>query len=94
MPAVAVGDEMDAYDAVFEPHGNFIGWVGIVSVLMADVIQQVLQHCGYLPFVYTNVLVGFAKFTCPCPYIGIHAFMHHADELFRKNGIRLKGTPQ
>jgi len=27
MPAVAIWETIDAYDAVFEPHGNFIWWV-------------------------------------------------------------------
>jgi hypothetical protein len=85
---------VDKAKRIILEHGNFIGWVGIVFVPIADVIQQVPQLGGYLPFVYTNVLVGFAKLTCPCPYIGIHAFMHHADELLCKNRFRLKGTSQ
>lgn len=75
MPAVAIGKAMDTYNAVFEPYFNFIGWVGAVFVPVSHNIQQVPQLGGYLPFTYTNVLVGFAKLTCPCLYIGIHAFM-------------------
>jgi hypothetical protein len=61
VPAVAVGITMVAYDAMFKPHCHFIGWVGIVFLPKADVIHQVPQLNGYLPIVYTNVLVGFAK---------------------------------
>jgi hypothetical protein len=94
MPAVAVGETMDAYDAVFEPYRNFIGWVGVVFVPVSHIIQQVPQLGGYLPFVYANILVGFAKLTCPCPHICIHSFMHHPHKLFGKNGVGLKGTSQ
>ena len=93
MPAVAIGETMYADNAVFEPHGHFIGWVCLVFVPKPGIIQQAPQLDGYLPFVYANVLVGFAKPTLPCPHIGIHALMHHADERFRKTVSGLKERP-
>lgn len=59
-----------------------VGWVNIVFAPIADVIQQVPLLSGYLPFVYTSVLVGFSKGACLCPHpqIGKHACKHPAHE--------------
>lgn len=51
MLAVAIWETTDAYNALLKPHCNFIGWVGILFVPMADIIRQILQLGGYLPFV-------------------------------------------
>lgn len=84
MASVAVWERRDACNVVFESHGNFIGRVVIVCVPIADIIQQVPKFGGYLPFVNTNVFVGFAKRTCHAN-INIQAFMHYADEMFRES---------
>lgn len=49
MPAVAIGKTMDADNAVFEPYGQFIGWVCLVFVPKPGIIQQIPQLGRYLP---------------------------------------------
>ena len=92
MPSIAVWEAMDANNTVLEPNSNFNRWVGIVFVPILSVIQQVFKVGWNLPFVNADVLVGFPKLTSPCPYIGIHSFMHRADKVFSKNQLRLKVT--
>jgi hypothetical protein len=94
MPAIAICKAMDAYNAVFEPHRHFIGWICVMFVPVTHIIQQVPQFGRYLPFVCTNILISFTKYSCPSPYISIHASVHHPHKLFGKNDVSRKGTPQ
>jgi hypothetical protein len=92
MPPVAVWETMNAYQPVFQTDGEFIGTVRVIGIPKLRIVKQVSQVGRYLPFIYANVFICFAKLTSPCPNITIHTFMHSPEEIFCKHGIGFKRT--